>query len=167
MPTPETPRPVLFVEDNENDVLLLKHAFTKLSAHVPLLVLADGKSAWDYLLGSSSPDGSGKPSLILLDLNLPKKSGLEILSSLRIHPEFKKIPVLVMTSSTLKADINRAYDLGADFYLVKPVDAARRLEMAEAIHAYWLALHSDPDHVGADPTMSRLRNMAEPPSPSR
>lgn len=167
MPVPETPRPVLFVEDGENDVLLLKHAFAKVGSHIPLLVMGDGQAAWEYLVGSGSAEGPGRPSLIILDLKLPKKSGLEVLSSLRGHSELRRIPVLVMTSSMERIDVDRAYNLGADFYLVKPTEPDRLLDLAQAIHAYWLALHSDPDHQGADPTLSRLRKMAEPGSPSR
>jgi CheY-like chemotaxis protein len=163
----ETPGPVLFVEDDANDVLFLKRAFARLGSHIPLLVLSDGRAAWDYLVGSGVARGPGKPSLILLDLKLPKKSGHEILHSLKEAPELKTIPVLVMSSSSEKSDIDRAYALGADFYLVKRIDPEQRLEMASAIHAYWLSVCSDPDHVGADPTLSRLRRMAEPASRSR
>ena len=156
--------PVLLVEDHENDVLLLKHAFSKLASHIPLLVFKDGQAAWDYLVGTHSTRGDRRPVLVLLDLKLPKKSGHEILSALRGTPELRKVPVIVMTSSKERSDIDRAYASGADFYLVKPVDSARLLEMAEAIHAHWVAVCSDPDHVGADPTLSRLRKMAEPAS---
>ena len=164
MSNPQTPRPVLLVEDDENDVLFLKHAFAKLGSHIPLLVLPDGQAAWDYLVGSGTAQGPAQPSLILLDLKLPKKSGLEILEALKGTAELQRIPVLVMSSSSERVDVDRAYKLGADFYLVKPVGAEARLEMAEAIHAYWVAIHSDPDHVGADPTLSRLRKIAEPTS---
>ena len=167
MPNRPPPRPVLLVEDDPNDVLFLKHAFTKVGAHIPLLVLSDGQAAWDYLVGSGTAQGPGKPSLILLDLKLPKKSGHEILGSLRGTPELQRTPVVVMSSSSERSDIDRAYQLGADFYLVKPVDAEALLEMAEAIHAYWVAVSSDPDHVGADPTLARLRKLAEPTLLSR
>ena len=167
MPNPQTPRPVLLVEDDPNDVIFLKHAFAKLGSHIPLLVLPDGQAAWDYLAGSGTAQGPAKPSLILLDLKLPKKSGLEILEDLRATSELQRIPVLVMSSSSERVDIDRAYQLGADFYLVKPVVPEARLEMAAAIHAYWVAVQSDPDHVGADPTLSRLRKIAEPTAPPR
>ncbi len=167
MTNSEPPGPVLYVEDDANDVLFLKRAFAQLGSHIPLLILSDGRAAWDYLAGSGVVRGAGKPSLILLDLKLPKKSGLEILQSLKEAPELRKTPVLVMSSSLEKSDIDRAYALGADFYLVKRVDAGQRLEMASAIHAYWLAVCRDPDDAGADPTLSRLRRMAEPASRSR
>jgi CheY-like chemotaxis protein len=164
MTNSETPGPVLFVEDDANDVLFLKRAFAQLGSYIPLLVLSDGRAAWDYLVGSGVARGPGKPSLILLDLKLPKKSGLEILQSLKEQPELNQVPVLVMSSSSEKADVDGAYALGADFYLVKRIDPEQRHEMASAIHAYWLAICSDPDRVGADPTLSRLRRMAEPAS---
>ena len=159
-----SPGPVLLVEDNENDVLLLKHAFSKLESHIPLLVFKDGQAAWEYLVGTQSTRGDRRPVLVLLDLKLPKKSGHEILSALRATPELRRVPVIVMTSSQERVDIDRAYALGADFYLVKPADPARLQEMAEAIHAHWVAVCSDPDHLGADPSLSRLRKMAEPAS---
>jgi CheY-like chemotaxis protein len=161
-----TPGPVLYIEDSESDVLLLKRAFAQLRNHIPLLVLSDGEAAWNYLEGSGVLQGPGKPSLILLDLKLPRKSGLEILQSLKEAPGLRNVPVLVMSSSSERSDIDRAYTLGADFYLVKPVEPERRLEMAGAIHAYWLSVCSDPDHVGSDPTLSQLRRMAEP-APTR
>jgi CheY-like chemotaxis protein len=164
MTNSETPGPVLYIEDSESDVLLLKRAFARLGTHIPLLVLSDGQAAWDYLEGSGVVHGPGKPSLILLDLKLPRKSGLEVLKSLKEAPVLREIPVLVMSSSSERSDVDRAYALGADFYLVKPVEPERRLEMAGAIHAYWLAVCSDPDLVGADPTLSLLRKMAEPTS---
>jgi CheY-like chemotaxis protein len=165
MTNPRTPGPVLFIEDSDSDVLLLKRAFAQLRTHIPLLVLMDGQAAWDYLEGSGVLDGPGKPSLILLDIKLPRKSGLEILRSLKETPALRSIPVLVMSSSSERSDIDRAYALGADFYLVKPVEPERRQEMAAGIHAYWIAVCSDPDHLGADPTLSQLRRMAEPASP--
>jgi CheY-like chemotaxis protein len=167
MTQPGTPEPVLFIEDNESDVLLLKRAFAQLGTHIPLLVLPDGQAALDYLEGSGIIRGPGKPSLILLDLKLPRKSGLDVLRSLKNAPEMKAIPVLVMSSSSERTDIDRVYALGADFYLVKPVEPERRVEMAGAIHAYWLAVCTDPDRVGADPTLSLLRKMAEPMSTPR
>jgi CheY-like chemotaxis protein len=167
MTHPETPGPVLFIEDNESDVLLLQRAFARLRTHIPLLVLSDGQGALEYLEGSGIIHGPGKPSLILLDLKLPRKSGHDILRSLKNAPETRAIPVLVMSSSAERIDIDRAYALGADFYLVKPVEPERRQEMAGAIHAYWLAVCTDPDRVGADPTLSLLRKMAEPMSTAR
>jgi CheY-like chemotaxis protein len=155
-------RPVLLIEDNDDDVLFLRYAFGKLGSQIPLLVMTDGQAAWEFLVGSGFAEGPSKPSLILLDLKLPRKSGIEILSSVRRNKDLQKIPVLVLTSSSERIDIDRAYESGADFYVVKPFEAERRLEIAEAIHDLWLAVCADPESIGADPSSLRLRKMAEP-----
>jgi CheY-like chemotaxis protein len=158
------PRPVLLVEDNETDVMLFTRGLAKIHSPLPLQVIEDGQAAWDYLSGSGSTSRPTRPSLIILDLKLPKKSGLEILGALKRDPALARIPVLVLTSSNQRAEIDAVYSLGADVYLVKPTDPVRTLEMIQGIHAYWLALHQDPDHLGADPSLSQLRRLAEAPS---
>ena len=154
-------RPVLLVEDEKNDVLFFKTALVKIQSPLPLQVLTDGESAWEYLTGVESTLRLPRPSLILLDLNLPKRSGLEILTSLKAHSEFRSIPVIVLTSSTVQEDIDAVYALGADFYLLKPFTFHSTMELVQAISAYWSALSEDPDAVGADPTLHKLRKLAE------
>jgi len=159
-------RPVLLVEDNENDVLFFRRALSKIHSNLPLQVLSDGQAAWDYLSGAGSTHRPTRPSLIILDLKLPKKSGLELLESLKRHPELRTLPVVVVTSSREQSDIDAVYEKGADFYLVKSPDFALAVEQAEGIHAYWTALCEHPDDPGADPTLYRLRRLSELSSPS-
>src|SRR6185295_2462487 len=161
MSPPSTPRPVLLVEDNDNDVLFLRYAFAKLGSQIPLMVMTDGQAAWEFLVGNAFAEGPSKPSLILLDLKLPRKSGIEILSLLKRNPDLKNVPVLVLTSSSDRGDIDRAYDAGADFFLIKPFEPARRLELAAAIHAFWQAQSPDSGEMETEPSLARLRMMSE------
>jgi CheY-like chemotaxis protein len=154
------PRPVLYVEDDEDDILFFRQAFAANHSEIPILHLSDGDAAWDYLSGSGATDRPNRPSLILLDLRLPGKSGFEILTRLKAHPELRRIPVVVLTSSGLSGDAQAAYDLGADFYVVKPMKLGTLRELARAIHAYWMAISGNPDALGADPTLGQLRRLA-------
>jgi len=160
------PGPVLYIEDDENDVTFFKRALAGIQSRLPLQVICDGQSAWDFLTGQGSTSRPQRPSLILLDLKLPRKSGLEILASLKQHDELRKVPVIVMTSSRERSDIARAYELGADFYMVKRVDLAALKDLAEAVQAFWEAVVGDPDHSGSDPSLSRLRRLSEPAEPA-
>ena len=114
---------VLHVEDDPNDVLLLQRAFRRAGLTHALQVVTDGDQAVAYLTGQGQyTDRSAHPlpSLILLDLKLPRRSGLEVLAWLRSDPEVKKLPVIVLTSSRLSEDVDRAYALGANSYMAKP-----------------------------------------------
>jgi CheY-like chemotaxis protein len=157
-------RPVLLIEDDENDVIFFRRSLSKIHSDLPLLVIPDGKAAWEYLSGAGSTQRPSRPSLIILDLKLPKMSGLEILASLKKDPELRNIPVVVMTNSRVQSDVDAVYAQGADFYLVKAVDPELGLEQARGIHAYWTALREHPDDPEADPTLYRLRRLAELPS---
>lgn len=146
---------MLLVEDDPNDILLIQRAFAKACLVNPLKVVRDGEEALNYLSGSGEFADRGRyplPSLILLDLKLPRKSGLEILQWLRQQPALKHIPVIVLTSSKESSDVSRAYDLGANSYLVKPVGFEGLLELVKSIGMYWMILNKTPDPVG-DPTM--------------
>jgi CheY-like chemotaxis protein len=127
------------VEDDPNDVLLTQRAFRRANIVNPLQVVQDGEVAVLYL------DGQGPlPTLMLLDLKLPRLSGLEVLEWLEQQPELKRLPVVVLTSSRENADVNRAYDLGANSYLVKPVAFNNLLEMVRSLNEYWLILNEKP-----------------------
>jgi CheY-like chemotaxis protein len=154
-------RPVLLVEDNDNDILLFRRALDQIPSELPLLVLRDGQDAWDYLADPASE----RPSLILLDLKLPRLSGLDLLRAIKRDPDLRTIPVVVLTSSRRQEDIDEVYAQGADFYLVKPVDFHQVTEQVSGIHAYWSALDGHPDDLLADPTLSRLRKLSELASP--
>ncbi|MCK4255749.1 response regulator [candidate division WOR-3 bacterium] len=139
---------ILLVEDDPNDVLLIKRAFRKINFSHSLQVVEDGEEAIAYLAGQSlyvNRERYPLPSLVLLDIKLPRKSGFEVLDWLRKQPALKRLPVVVVTSSRDSIDINRAYDLYANSYLVKPFNFNDWLEMVEALNIYWLTLNEDPD----------------------
>jgi CheY-like chemotaxis protein len=139
---------MLLIEDDPNDILLIQRAFAKASLVNPLKVVRDGEEALNYLEGTGSFEDRGRfplPSLILLDLKLPRKSGLEILQWLRQQPGLKHIPVIVLTSSKESSDVSRAYDLGANSYLVKPVGFDGLLELVKSIGVYWMILNKTPE----------------------
>lgn len=142
---------LLLVEDDPNDILLIQRALAKGNLVNPMRIVRDGEEAIAYLNGQgdfSRRDRFPLPSLILLDLKLPRKSGLEVLEWLRNQPELRRIPVIVLTSSRESADISRAYELGANSYLVKPVDFDGLLEMVKAIGVYWIILNKVPEREG-------------------
>ena len=115
---------ILLVEDDSNDVLLLQRAFRRAGLTHALQVVSDGDQAVAYLGGQGQFNDRGKhplPSLVLLDLKLPRRSGLEVLGWIRDQkPEVKNLPVIVLTSSRLSEDVDRAYSLGANSYMAKP-----------------------------------------------
>lgn len=146
---------MLLVEDDPNDILLIQRAFNKACLVNPLKVVRDGEEALNYLSGTGEFADRSRyplPSLILLDLKLPRKSGLEILQWLRQQPSLKHIPVIVLTSSKESSDVSRAYDLGANSYLVKPVGFEGLLELVKSIGMYWMILNKTPETSG-DPSL--------------
>ncbi|UCD04857.1 MAG: response regulator [candidate division WOR-3 bacterium] len=132
---------VLLVEDDHNDVLLIKRAFQKVKIANPIIVLNDGEQAISYLAGREPYIERPLPVLILLDLKLPRKSGHEVLEWLRQQQTLKRLPVVVLTASSESSDINRAYDLGANSYLVKPVTFGALVEMVKTLNLYWMILN--------------------------
>lgn len=143
---------ILLVEDDPNDVLLIRRAFSRAKLLNPLHVVNDGDSAVNYLAGTDEYGDRNLhplPALILLDLKLPRRSGLEVLEWLKQQPELRRLPVIVLTSSRENIDINRAYDLNANSYLVKPVAPDALLEMVKMLDLYWLALNEKPN-IGND-----------------
>lgn len=128
-------RPILLVEDNPMDVDLTIRAFAKRKLTNPVEVARDGEEAVARIAGWDA--GQPLPVVILLDLKLPKVSGLEVLRTLKGHPVYKRIPVVVLTTSKEDADVNAAYDIGANSYIVKPVDFEKFMEVAEQIEMYW------------------------------
>ena len=126
---------VFYVEDNPDDVLLTQMALQKAGLSITLETAGDGGEAVAILEKKASGD---LPDCILLDLKLPTSSGLEVLAWIREQPSLRRLPVIMLTSSLLPTDINRAYDLGANSYLIKPADLASLVELARAIDLYWL-----------------------------
>ena len=132
---------ILIVEDNPTDVLLIRRAFSKAQVVNPIQVVSDGQRAFEYLSGEAPFVDRGSfplPSLILLDLKLPKRSGLEVLRWLKGQSVLARIPVVMLTSSAESLDVNAAYDSGANSYLVKPVAFDDLQRMMTAVHGFWI-----------------------------
>ncbi|MEG4535315.1 response regulator [Microcoleus sp. D2_18a_D3] len=133
---------ILLVEDNPVDILLMQRAFRHENfANTSLQIVRDGDAAVFYLNGDGEygdRDRYPLPAIILLDLKLPRRSGHEVLVWLRQQPELKRLPVVMLTSSRQTLDVKRAYDLGVNSYLVKPVGFASLLEMMQSFSEYWL-----------------------------
>jgi CheY-like chemotaxis protein len=132
---------ILHIEDNPDDVLLTAMAFRKAGLSVKLDVATDGPKAMETL--SRAASGS-LPSCVLLDIKLPTISGLELLAWIRKQPQLKRLPVVMFTSSLLPGDINQAYDLGANSYLIKPSKLDALIELAKTVDQYWVRTNTLP-----------------------
>jgi CheY-like chemotaxis protein len=135
-------RPILLVEDNPMDVDLTRRAFAKRNIVNPLEVARDGEEALAWFHGLA--EGDPLPVVILLDLKLPRVSGLEVLRQLKAHARFARVPVVVLTTSREDADVQAAYDLGANSYIVKPVEFEKFIDVAAQIDLYWCVLNQRP-----------------------
>jgi two-component system response regulator len=135
--------PILLVEDNPDDVALTVRALHRNNIHNEIVVAADGQEALDVLLPK---DGSGglRPALTLLDINLPKVSGLDVLRTIRDDPATASIPVVVLTTSDEERDIVDSYRLGANSFVRKPVVFGEFLEAARVLGVYWLLVNRPP-----------------------
>lgn len=133
---------ILLVEDSPVDILLMQRAFRNhIFTNTSLQIVRDGDAAVFYLNGDgeySDRERYPLPAIILLDLKLPRRSGHEVLSWLKQHPQLKRLPVVVLTSSRQTLDVNQAYDLGVNSYLVKPVGFASLSDMMQSFGNYWL-----------------------------
>jgi chemotaxis family two-component system response regulator Rcp1 len=129
---------LLLVEDNPGDVRLTQEALKSGQVPVHLSVARDGVEALDFLRRKARFRNAPKPDLILLDLNLPRKNGREVLSEIKSDPELRRIPVLIMTTSRAEQDVNRAYSLNANCYITKPMDLDEFLRIVRAIEDFWL-----------------------------
>jgi CheY-like chemotaxis protein len=142
-----TRQPVLLVEDDENDVLFVQRAFRRAGILNPLAIARNGDDAVDYLGGTGSfTDRSlhPLPVFVLLDLKMPRRTGLEVLAWVKERPGLKRIPIVVLTSSKNDSDVNRAYELGANSYLVKPVSFEGLIDLVKSLQLYWLVLNERP-----------------------
>ena len=141
---------ILHVEDDSNDALLFQHACRKAGMDVNLQVAADGEEALAYLKGAdqfNNRETHPLPNLVVLDLKLPRVNGFDVLAWLRNEQKLRRLPVIVLTSSSHQSDVKRAYDLGANSFLVKPLAFEALVDLAKGINQYWLSLNQGP--VGA------------------
>ena len=138
---------ILLADDNPDDALLMKLAFRKAGIINPIQVVKDGIEAVEYLKGEG-PFSNRKrfplPVLLLLDLKMPRLSGFEVLSWVRAEEGLKRLVIIVLTHSSESPDIDRAHDLGANSYLVKPSNFNNFVEMVKALKSYWLTLSEKP-----------------------
>lgn len=142
--TQSRPVEVLLVEDNPGDVRLTQEAFKDGRVFVNLTVASDGVEAMEFLRGDGV-HAKPRPDLILLDLNLPRKSGREVLEEIKADDVLKRIPVIVMTTSKAEQDIHRAYNLNANCYVTKPVDLDEFLNVVRSIEDFWLTIVTLPN----------------------
>lgn len=142
MKTPASLPPILLVEDNPMDLDLTLRAFNKKKFSNTIQIARDGEEALAFFARWEA--GEPLPAVILLDINLPKVNGLEVLQKLKEHPVFRRIPVVVLTSSRENSDLNTAYDLGVNSYIEKPVSFNKFIEVAEHIELYWCLLNERP-----------------------
>jgi chemotaxis family two-component system response regulator Rcp1 len=147
MKTMGTPIEVLLVEDSPGDVRLTLEAFKDAKMQVSLHVAADGTEAMAYLNREGKHPDAPRPDLILLDLNLPKKDGREVLAEIKENPALKSIPVVILTTSASEADILGSYLLHANCYITKPVGLDGFLKVVHSIDNFWLSVVKLPREV--------------------
>lgn len=142
---------ILLVEDSSVDILLMQRAFRdRIFTNISLQIVRDGDAAVFYLNGDgeySDRDRYPLPAIILLDLKLPRRSGHDVLAWLKQQPQLKRLPVVILTSSNQTLDVRRAYDLGVNSYLVKPVGFASLSEMMQSFGEYWLNYTQLPEPI--------------------
>jgi CheY-like chemotaxis protein len=131
---------VLLVEDDPGDVLLIREAFSDRKVGNVLSVVSDGVEAIEYIRGEGEFAGRERPDLVLLDLNLPRKSGAEVLQEIKSDPALRTIPVVVLTTSRAEADVLRSYEMHANAYITKPVDFDRFGEIVQQIDDFFIGI---------------------------
>jgi CheY-like chemotaxis protein len=146
------PIDILLVEDSRNDIELTLRAFRKSKMKNKVYVVKDGQEALDYMYRRGEykdKERAPTPGLILLDIKLPKVDGLEVLKQLKSDPKFKKIPIVMLTTSSRGPDINKSYELGANSYIVKPVTSDKFVETVHKIELYWVVINTLPTREGS------------------
>ncbi|MBK5273158.1 MAG: response regulator [Bacteroidia bacterium] len=131
---------ILLVEDNEGDILLTKEALEDAKILTTLSVVKDGKEAIDFVSRTGKYAGASLPDLVLLDVNLPKKNGHEVLQFIKRDEELKHIPVIMLTTSSSQQDINLAYSNQINCFITKPIDVNDFLREVTAIESYWISI---------------------------
>ncbi len=139
------PIEILLVEDSPGDADLAREALEETKVRNTLHVVRDGEEAMAFLRRKGKYADAPRPGLVLLDLNLPKKDGREVLAEIKTDDELKRIPVVILTISKEEADVLRSYNLHANCYITKPIDLAQFLEVVRSIEEFWLTIVRLPD----------------------
>lgn len=140
---------VLMADDDEDDRLLARDAFQECDMDVNLKFVEDGVELMDYLHGHGSWAGAPTPSLILLDLNMPRKDGREALAAIKQNPALRRIPVVVITTSQAEEDVQRSYDLGVSSFISKPVTYESLLALVRTLSHYWFETVRLPEQLSS------------------
>jgi CheY-like chemotaxis protein len=138
---------VLLAEDDENDVTFARRSFAQAEISAPLHVVEDGQEVIDFLSGTgkySDRDRHALPSLLMLDLKMPRKTGMEVLKWIREQERLRGLPIIIFSSSVHPAEIEAAYRIGANAFVVKPSGAPERTELARMIKGFWLTFNQTP-----------------------
>lgn len=140
---------ILLVEDNEGDVRLTQEALKDSKLHVALAVVSDGVEAMDYLRRQGPYTTAVQPDLVLLDINLPRKNGLEVLAEVKADVSLREIPIVIMTSSSAEADVVKSYRLHANCYITKPLDLDQFSAVVKAVDHFWFSIVTLPKKQAA------------------
>lgn len=134
------PVDILLVEDNPGDVRLTREAFGEVDLAHELHVVNDGQAAVDFLFQRGEYADAPRPELVFLDLNLPKKSGIEVLKEIKVDSSLHRIPIVVLTGSTAREDVVESYEQYSNAYLTKPIDPDEFVELIQSFERFWLSL---------------------------
>ena len=140
------PIEILLVEDNAGDVRLTQEVLKSSKVRNNLIVASNGQEALNCLRKEGKYANSTRPDVILLDLNLPLMDGREVLEKIKVDPEFKRIPVVILTTSKAEEDILKTYNLHANCYITKPVDLEQFVKVVQTLEDFWLAIVKLPNH---------------------
>lgn len=148
-----SPRPIniLMVEDSPTDVLIAKEALEQAKLHNSLHIVEDGVEALAYLRREGRYSAAARPDVVMLDLNLPRKNGQEVLAEVKADPGLRSIPIVVLTTSRAEEDVVKAYGLHANCYVVKPLDFAAFVEVVHSIRHFWFSVVTLPPETPHGP----------------
>lgn len=139
------PIDILLVEDSEGDIRLIREALREGKLNNELYVVRNGVEAMDFLQKRNKFADAVRPDLILLDLNLPKKDGREVLSEIKADEQLKRIPVVILTTSSSETDVIKTYNLHANCYIVKPLDLNQFIQVVKSVESFWLSIVKLPE----------------------
>lgn len=134
------PIKILLIEDSEGDVRLVQEALKEGKLHNRLFVVRDGVEGLDFLLKRGKYSEAIRPDLVLLDLNMPRKDGREVLAEIKQHEDLKRIPVVILTTSSSETDILKTYNLHANCYIVKPMNLDEFIRVVRSIESFWISI---------------------------